>query len=494
MSEQHTQYLFELNDVQPRAPFTFPHPLNLKMGARENWIIYGPNGSGKTFLVKTIMSSFMLQQGSIKYDFSPNVSNKTSENIHYVTFHDQYGDSSDSTFYQLRWNQGLLDNTLPRVKDTFDLKAVKNKKLFEILNDKLHINDLMDKFVISLSSGEFRRFQIARIMMQNPRLLIIENPFIGLDEANRRQVAEFLHEVMDQMPIQIILVLCRLPQNVSSFTHIIHVENGNIEKIAVEDKNDFHTLESKTLPQTTVNDLRANFAKLRADMEEYNPSSDDLILKLNKINIKYGKRTILKDQDWEIHKGEKWALQGENGSGKSTLLSIVCADNPQSYSCDVILFGHRRGSGESIWDIKKHIGYQSPEMYRSYRKPLPVENIIASGLHDTIGLYRKLKDEDFQKIDFWLNVFGLTHLRKTNYLNLSNGEQRMILLARAFVKNPDLLILDEPFHGIDAQNRLLAQNIIEEFCSLPGKTMIMVSHYMEDFPKCISNQLLLTKH
>jgi molybdate transport system ATP-binding protein len=220
----------------------------------------------------------------------------------------------------------------------------------------------------------------------------------------------------------------------------------------------------------------------------------ETILKLNKVTISYGTRTILKDLDWEVKKGEKWSLQGKNGAGKSTVLSIICADNPQSYRCDVTLFGHRRGSGESIWDIKKHIGFVSPEIFRSYRKPLPVENIIASGLYDTIGLYRKTQEEDIAKIDTWLKIFQIESLRGRNYLNLSDGEQRLILLVRAFVKNPALLILDEPFHGMDAKNRLKAKEIIELYCKQPDKTLIMVSHYTEDFPSCITNNLTLIKN
>jgi molybdate transport system ATP-binding protein len=125
---------------------------------------------------------------------------------------------------------------------------------------------------------------------------------------------------------------------------------------------------------------------------------------------------------------------------------------------------------------------------------LPVENIIASGLYDTIGLYRKTQEEDIAKIDTWLKIFQIESLRGRNYLNLSDGEQRLILLVRAFVKNPALLILDEPFHGMDAKNRLKAKEIIELYCKQPDKTLIMVSHYTEDFPSCITNNLTLIKN
>lgn len=101
--------------------------------------------------------------------------------------------------------------------------------------------------------------------------------------------------------------------------------------------------------------------------ENMNFTSDEVV-RLNKVSIRYGDRTILKELDWTVMRGQKWALSGENGAGKSTLLSLVCADNPQSYACDIRLFGRKRGTGESIWEIKKHIGYVSPEMHRAYLK------------------------------------------------------------------------------------------------------------------------------
>ena len=146
----------------------------------------------------------------------------------------------------------------------------------------------------------------------------------------------------------------------------------------------------------------------------------------------------------------------------------------------------------TIWDIKKHIGFVSPEMFRSYRKPLPVENIIASGLYDTIGLYKNPKDTELEKITTWMRIFDAEKFRKRNYLELSDGEQRLMLLIRAFVKNPDLLILDEPFHGMDSYNKLMAKEIIELYCKQKEKTLIMVSHYEDDFPLCITNRLTLT--
>lgn len=219
----------------------------------------------------------------------------------------------------------------------------------------------------------------------------------------------------------------------------------------------------------------------------------DEVIKMQQVSIRYGERTILKALDWTVRNGERWALSGQNGSGKSTLLSLVCADNPQSYACDITLFDRPRGSGESIWDIKKHIGYVSPEMHRSYQHDLPAIRIVASGLKDSVGLYVKPNEDEFAICRFWMDIFGLEDKYNRTFMKLSSGEQRLVLLARAFVKDPQLLILDEPLHGLDLVNRRLVKDVIETFCERRNKTMVMVTHYEEELPTIITNKIYLTK-
>jgi molybdate transport system ATP-binding protein len=211
------------------------------------------------------------------------------------------------------------------------------------------------------------------------------------------------------------------------------------------------------------------------------------------VTIRYGERTILKDLDWTVRQGEHWSLSGQNGSGKSTLLSLVCADNPQSYACDISLFGHRRGSGESIWDIKKHIGYVSPEMHRSYKQNIPAIQIVASGLKDTVGLYVKPSEAEKAQCRKWLETFGVSHLAERPFHEMSSGEQRLILVARAFVKEPSLLILDEPLHGLDDVNRRMVKDRVDAYCQDPEKTLIYVTHYQEELPRCIDHSIFLEK-
>ena len=218
------------------------------------------------------------------------------------------------------------------------------------------------------------------------------------------------------------------------------------------------------------------------------------MIKIHNLEKSFGNNHVLNGVNIEITKGECVCVIGPSGSGKSTLLSLVCADNPQSYACDITLFGRKRGSGESIWEIKKHIGYVSPEMHRAYLKNLPAIDIVASGLHDSVGLYKRPRPEQMETCEWWMDIFGIADLKDRNFLQLSSGEQRLVLLARAFVKDPELLILDEPLHGLDLYNRRLVKDVIETFCRRKDKTMIMVTHYQEELPACITNFLFLKRN
>ena len=325
--------------------------------------------------------------------------------------------------------------------------------------------------------------------MTAPRVLIMDNPFIGLDAPTRELLFSLLDRLTKMSSVQIILVLSMLDDIPSFITHVIPVD-----KMTVYSKMEREAY----LEAFRSRDVAVSFDELQQRIVDLpyggNNYDSDEVVKLNKVSIRYDDRTILKELDWTVRRGEKWALSGENGAGKSTLLSLVCADNPQSYACDISLFGRKRGTGESIWEIKKHIGYVSPEMHRAYLKNLPAIEIVASGLHDSIGLYKRPQPEQMAICEWWMDIFGIAELKDKPFLQLSSGEQRLALLARAFVKDPELLILDEPLHGLDTYNRRMVKKIIEAFCHRKDKTMIMVTHYESELPGTITDRIFLKRN
>lgn len=502
-----------INGITRHPDYRMKQPVNLEILADEQIAIVGPNAGGKSRLVDIITGRYPLLMNEVHYDFTPSPLKMVSDNIKYISFRDSYGDNDSSYYYQQRWNQHDIDENTPTagkiLEETFlkvdqnnyyslnekekETAHIRRLTLKEKLYKMFHLETLLDKYIILLSSGELRKFQLTKTLLSDPRILIMDNPFIGLDAETRNQLSELLRTLTTETGLQVILILSKTNDIPDFITHVIPVDD-----LTVGDKQPresyLATLSGTHLSETETERIKQLLQyPEKTDMPDLT-DKDGCILKFNKVNIKYGNRTILKDLDWTVRKGEKWALSGENGAGKSTLLSLVCADNPQSYACDIELFGHKRGSGESIWEIKKHIGYVSPEMHRAYLKDLPAIDIIASGLNDSVGLYVHPRPEQRQTCEWWMDLFGIGHLKDRTFLKLSSGEQRLCLLARAFVKDPELLILDEPLHGLDDRNRELVRNIINEFCSKDNKTLVMVTHYKEELPPVITHHLFLKKN
>ena len=427
-------------------------------------VIAGRNGSGKTLYIEQLRRKL------------------ASDSVRYIAFTDSYGVNLDGQYYlQLRWNQHDIDHETPTVGELLQRAYLlagedteERRQMQQQLYSLFHMDDFLDKYIITLSSGELRKFQLTKTLFANPSLLIMDNPFIGLDAETRDQLKELLQKLAEERKMEIMLVIAKT-DDIPEFANEVK-ETSPLEPIPA------HVLSP------------SSYEAILSLPYHDNDYDCQRVVDMKKVSIRYGERTILKDVDWTIMNGERWALSGQNGSGKSTLLSLICADNPQSYACDITLFDRPRGSGESIWDIKKHIGYVSPEMHRSYKRNLPAIRIVASGLMDSIGLYAVPNAEDYEKCRWWMDIFGIGELADRPFLQLSSGEQRLVLLARAFVKDPQLLILDEPLHGLDLWNRRLVKDVIETFCQRRNKTMIMVTHYQTELPNNITHQKFLARN
>ena len=383
----------------------------------------------------------------------------------YITFRDSYGSYGDRNFFmQQRWNLFTLEGDPPSAGEALHQEVAESKdpaaaeqRLRELVS-LFSMELLLDKPLVTLSSGELRKYQLTRALLGGPEILVIDNPYIGLDPRTRALLTELLAALSASTTL--VLVLSRAAEIPPFITHVIPVAEGEA---------------GGKVPR-------------EAYLDSVLPPA---VIRLRNVTIRYGARIILDSLNLTVRQGEHWALTGANGSGKSTLLSLICADNPQAYAHDIELFGRPRGSGETIWDIKRQIGFVSPELHRAFRVDAPALDIVTSGHFDTEGLFRRPTEGQRASALQWMEEFGIARLATRPFLRLSSGEQRLCLVARAFVKDPPLYILDEPLQGLDETQRRRVKALLDKFCGAPGKTLLMVTHYPEEYPGCIDHSLSL---
>ncbi|QGY46749.1 ATP-binding cassette domain-containing protein [Maribellus comscasis] len=464
---------------------SFSSPVNWEINAGEIWTVLGNNGSGKSLLANILLGKKRIGEGSIEYHYFEEIKRNNKDEflwpgkyISHISFETINAVTNfRGRYYQQRFNSQDAD-LAPFVSELFDLNKTETKEAVEMLG----IGNLLDRRIISLSNGEQRKLVIAKILSEKPRMIIFENPYIGLDKNARNQI-NTAFPLLRENGIQLIFLVPSVEKMPACTTNILEINTQGIirtqkiENFTPGSKNQFPP-EKKPL---------INWGKIP---QTKSPKYEQVV-QMDDIEISYGDVHINSDINWEIKVGEKWALLGPNGSGKSTLLSYIFADNPRAYAKKLALFDRKRGSGESIWDIKKHIGYISFEMALCYPKNVPCIKIVESGFYDSIGLYKKCSNKQEQAALHVLEELSLSELAHRNLGDISSGEQQMVLFARALVKNPALLILDEPFNGLDEKNKQKCTAVIDSFCKQPGKTLIFVTHYRDEIPLCVDKFLEL---
>ena len=460
------------------------------IGKWQHWAVVGPNGAGKTSLVGAIAGLVPVVAGHVLYH-DPNIS---PPNIGYLSFETQR---------QIIAREERRDESRSFSGDFTDRLTVKEllqprvtNKTTQIVDrqdviEHLGINELKDRPVQRLSTGEVRLVLIARELLKTPALLILDEPFDGLDADRRKHMMSILNRLMGGNT-QIILVTHRLAEIPERITHVVGVKNHRL--IFQQERNRLDRDRLLRLYDTGMVRRRDRFWSDPAQFNsEHRKHSPKVIVDMQDVTVRYGNVTIINHLNWTVRSGENWAIVGPNGSGKTTLLSLLAADNPQAYANDIHLFGRKRGSGETLWDIKRHIGLVSSEFQIRYRKQLSAEDTVISGFFDSVGLYRTASSIQRQAAKMWMERLGCTDLAKRQYHLLSQGEQRLVLLARAMVKSPRLLILDEPCQGLDQAARERLLKIFDRLGFENRPQLIYVTHQAEDRLECITHTLRLEK-
>lgn len=440
------------------------HDLNFDLKPGEYWTITGPMGSGKSTFLQTLAGQFHAPTGSLERRVP----------VEFVSFKEESSRFSYSSyFYQQRYQATMsdrVDDGYTAIPSLRDFLQTTDSPEDSALLDRLGLSPLLDRSFIKLSNGQTRKARIGKALLKHPAVLLLDNPFVGLDATFRNDLTNWLGDLTKH---GLTLVLVNDASDIPAFsTHVAVMENGTLNWAGPKERY---------TPELYVKSTAAAPPVLQTP-----PQHIDFLeaFRLQDVSVRYGDTVILDGLDWVVKAGERWALFGPNGAGKSVLLSLLYGDHPQAYSNYVSVFGHRRGkSGESIWDVKRRIGFVSPELHLYFPPHLTVRQVALSGLTDTLTPPNRVMPETELDLTNLLAYFGLTGVDNRTFGTLSAGEQRVILLIRAFLKNPAVLLLDEPFQAIDSHHVDLARQLIDRFSD---KTILFVTHNRNELPESIN--------
>ena len=463
--------------------------LNWTVNSDENWIVTGTNGGGKSALASALTGSLeLIPENGLYFNLYKDSTIAVSfEAAAKLIEEEKLNDESEFVEGGIdigRTPRDFISASLPAAKKNEPLEDNVFVKAFQLV-------PILDRGLKYLSTGEIRRTLLVRALSAEPELLVLDEPFEGLDTESRKNLRTFLQ---NKTKSRILLMMDRFDVVPGSFTNVLELSKGkisfcgkkadyeriNAERLVTEKKNFDKNLE------LLKNAVTAAQAEGIVQQPESLKEKIPVLIKMNNVVVQWDGKKVLDNLSWKVNNGEHWLIRGPNGSGKTTLLELITGDNSQVFCNDVTLFGIKRGTGETIWELKEKMGIVSYRLHVDYRNfgGMSTENIVISGLHDSVGIYREIGDYERVLADSWLDLCGFGGRHDEKFGNLSYGEQRAVLIARAVVKCPPLLILDEPCHGLDtaSKKRILAvlRNIVDSGIT----TLLHVTHDPDEVLDC----------
>jgi molybdate transport system ATP-binding protein len=456
-------------------------------GKKEHWAILGGNGAGKSTILRVLAQQIAYCEGTLRRH--PELQGVT--HLGWVHLNQPLGLLAQEKLKD-RWEEySGREQEQQTIRSMFSEYMLTEKGSKDLLR-LMQLDSKVDRPIRGLSNGEWRKLLLFQALIRLPKLLMLDEPFDGLDNNSRMDFKSLLQELVQHSKLSLILVSHRKDELIPEISDVLGLRNGEMEfsgkRSAVLTEANLKKLYRS---ESKASDL-GNF-KSEIIVSESRNIEDSSVppVKMENVHLYFQGHTVFKDFSWTWPPGEHWQVAGPNGSGKSTLVKLIVGEQLQAYSNRVWIFGKRRGSGENIWDLRKRIGMVTPELQMNYRKKITGRTVVYSGFNDSIGLYGSISEKQKETAEQWLNQFDLLEIAENSFLNMSYGQQRLFLLARAMVKSPEILLLDEPCQGLDPYQRAELINKINLLGKSKTTQILYISHQIEDKLDCVSATIFL---
>lgn len=467
-----------------------------------HWLITGPNGGGKRLFAEVLRGQLPVVRGDRRYGFRAPAGRSPEDLVRLVAFETRKADLGD-VLAASRWNL-IEEESAATVRELLSYDRLMEINPFEVRPgsdsvrrrrhaarvrrgvELLEIQPFLDRTLLSLSNGETQRVELAKALCRPLKVLILDEPFAGLDATRRIQVSRVLTRLM-RSGLALVVMSTRVEEIPRGITHAALIEHNQLVAAGPRAR----ILQSSDLRGSRHPHRRARQESVPAAVKTPKSRPGREVVRFTDLTIRYDGPPVLKGFNWTIRAGESWALVGPNGSGKTTLLSLILGDHPQVYANHVAVLGRRRGTGESVWALKRKIGWVSPDLQLHFDPDITCLEAVGSGFRETVGLFSPMRRSQRQPALAWLRRLGLARLSACRFADVSPGDQRLVLLARAMVKNPALLILDEPCQGLDPHHRRTVVRTIDRLIRTRRVAVIYASHHADEMPAGIQRVMRL---